>query len=91
MPESQRAGGIQSRYFNDRGWATLDALRTVADELESEPIAVALAWQLAQPVITAPIIGANSVEQLGGSLAALDITLTEEQRGRLNGASAWDD
>lgn len=90
VPESARADGVKHRYFNDKGWATLDALKDVADEVEATPIAVALAWQLAQSVITAPIIGANSVEQLNDSLAALDVTLSEEQRGRLNGASAWD-
>ena len=80
---------MKSRYFNEKGWATLDALRAVADEAETTPLAAALAWQLAQPVITAPIIGANTVEQLRDSLAALDVTLSEEQNQRLNEASSW--
>ncbi len=89
VPDSNRAEGIRKRYFNEEGWRTIDALRAVADEAESEPIAVALAWLLAQPVITSPIIGANSPEQLQGSLAALNVSLSDEQIARLNEGSQW--
>ncbi len=44
---------------------------------------------LAQPVITAPIVGANSVEQLEHKLAAADVTLTPEQLLRLDKVSSW--
>lgn len=87
MPESDRAEGIKNRYTNESGWRTLDAVRTVASETGSTPIAVSLAWLLAQPVITAPIIGANSVEQLQPSLAALELKLSEAQVAQLNEAS----
>ena len=89
--DSERAEGIRRRYCNERGWRTLDALRSVAEEAEAEPVAVALAWLLAQPVVTAPIIGANSVSQLEGSLAALDVSLSDDQVERLNDASAWEE
>ncbi|MFQ5593239.1 MAG: aldo/keto reductase [Anaerolineae bacterium] len=89
VPDSARAAGIQQRYFNEAGWRTLDAVRGVAEEVGSTPAAVSLAWLLAQPVITAPIIGANSVEQLQDSLPALDVALSEEQIARLNEASKW--
>lgn len=89
--ESVRAGGVKRRYFNEYGWAVLEAVRAVAEETKSSPTAIALAWQLAQRVITSPIIGANSRAQLKDSLAALDIRLTDEQIERLNHASAWDD
>ncbi|MBS1253005.1 MAG: Aldo-keto reductase IolS [Anaerolineales bacterium] len=91
LPDSDRAEGIKKRYFNARGWRIIDTVRSVAEENESTPVAVSLAWLLAQPVITAPIIGANSVEQLEDSLAALDVTLLEEQVERLTEASAWKD
>ncbi len=87
VPDSARAEGIKNRYFNEAGWRTLDAVRSVAAEVGSTPTAVSLAWLLAQPVITAPIIGANSVEQLRDSLAAPDLTLSPEQIARLNEAS----
>jgi aryl-alcohol dehydrogenase-like predicted oxidoreductase len=90
VPESARAGGVQKRYFNERGWGILDAVQEVAGELGTSPTAVSLAWLLAQPVITAPILGANSVKQLLESLDSLAVSLSEEQRMRLEEASAWE-
>ena len=89
VPDSARADGIKSRYFNEAGWRTLDAVQAVATETGSSPIAVSLAWLLAQPVITSPIIGANSVAQLEDSLAAVALNLSGEQIARLSEASAW--
>ncbi|MCS6826703.1 MAG: aldo/keto reductase, partial [Caldilinea sp.] len=85
--ESARAEGIKRRYFNEAGWRVLDAVRAVAAETNSTPTAVSLAWLLAQPEMTAPIIGANSVEQLQTSLAACDLTLTSAQMAKLSQAS----
>ncbi len=91
VANSVRAEGIQSHYFNEAGWKTLDAVNAVADETESTPVAVSLAWLLAQPFMTSPIIGANTVEQLMGSLAATELSLSSEQIDRLNDASDWQD
>lgn len=88
-PTSARAGNIQKRYFTAAGWRVIDAVRQVASESASTPAAVALAWLLAQPFMTAPIIGANSVEQLQGSLAALEVQLAPTQLAALNRASDW--
>ena len=87
--DSVRAEGVRQRYFNDAGWKVLDAVRAVAVELDTTPLAVSLAWLLAQPGMTAPIVGANTVEQLQGSVAALDVDLTAAQMETLNNASAW--
>ena len=89
VPSSVRAGSIQKRYFTDAGWRVIDAVRQVATETDSTPTAVALAWLLAQPFMTAPIIGANSVEQLQGSLAAIAVQLSPAQLEVLNQASDW--
>jgi len=86
---SARAEGIKRRYFNEAGWRALDAVHAVAGETGSTPTAVALAWLLAQPAMTAPIIGANSVAQLHDSLVAGDLTLTAEQLATLTAASKW--
>ncbi len=86
-----RAEGIKQRYFNEAGWRALDAVRAVADLTGSTPTAVALAWLLTQPAMTAPIIGANSVAQLHDSLAAADLTLSTEQVAALATASRWQD
>jgi aryl-alcohol dehydrogenase-like predicted oxidoreductase len=53
-------------------------------DINQEPANVALAWLLHNPVVTAPIIGPRTMEQLSGSLKALEITLTDEQMVRLN-------
>ena len=89
VANSVRAESVRNRYFNEAGWRVLDAVRAVAGELDTTPLAVSLAWLLARPGMTAPIVGANSVEQLQGSLAALDVRLTVEQMKALDGASAW--
>lgn len=86
---SVRAEGIRRRYFNERGWRILDAVKTVAEEIGSTPTAVSLAWLLAQPGMTAPIIGANNVEQLQASLAASDLRLSTAQVDMLTAASNW--
>ena len=88
-PESARAGSVLKRYNNDTAWQTLEVVQRIAKEIGSTPSAVSLAWLLAQPVITAPIIGANSVAQLQQSLAALDISLTSAQLAQLDEVSKW--
>jgi aryl-alcohol dehydrogenase-like predicted oxidoreductase len=90
VPGSARAEAIQKRYFNDRGFAILDMLDEVASDHSATVAQVALAWLLAQPVITAPIIGANSVEQLNELLKAVEIKLPPENIDALNKASAWE-
>lgn len=88
--DSARAEGVKSRYFNAAGWKALHAVQAVAAETGSTPTAVSLAWLLAQPAVTAPIVGANTPEQLTGSLAALDLSLSAEQMAALDAASAWE-
>jgi len=87
--ESARSVSIASRYNNDTSWNTADAVQMVAKEAESSVSAIALAWLLAQPFISAPIIGANSTKQLQENLAATEVKLTPEQVKRLSDASAW--
>jgi aryl-alcohol dehydrogenase-like predicted oxidoreductase len=88
-PESARAGSVLKRYNRDAAWNTLEVAQSIAKEVGSTPSAVSLAWLLAQPVITAPIIGANSVAQLQQSLATLDVTLTASQLAQLDEVSDW--
>jgi aryl-alcohol dehydrogenase-like predicted oxidoreductase len=88
--QSARAEGIKNRYFNDRGWATLDKLQEVANGRGLSPTATALAWLLNQKVITSPIIGANSVEQLNESLAASGVKLSDDEMTALNEVSKWE-
>jgi aryl-alcohol dehydrogenase-like predicted oxidoreductase len=89
VPESARAEGAQKLYYNESGWRALEALQEVAKEVEAPPAAVALAWLLEQPAISAPIVGANSVEQLEESLATSSVSLTPDQLLKLSASSEW--
>jgi aryl-alcohol dehydrogenase-like predicted oxidoreductase len=53
-------------------------------ELGDHPANVALAWLIANPVVTAPIIGPRTLDQLTSSLRALEITLTETSLQKMN-------
>ncbi|MBI2723658.1 MAG: aldo/keto reductase [Chloroflexi bacterium] len=87
LPDSQRAGRAK-RYMDERGFAVIDALESVAQQAGSTIPAVALAWELTRPAVQSPIIGANSPEQLADLLPAGDLTLSTEQVARLDAASA---
>lgn len=53
-------------------------------EIGEKPADVALAWMLQNPVITAPIIGPRTLDQLEGSMRTLEINLTEEHNAKIN-------
>ncbi len=56
----------------------------LCSEMGEKPADVALAWLLHNPVVTAPIIGPRTLEQLNGSLRALEISLSDESLSKLN-------
>jgi len=62
----------------------LEAYEGLCRELGENPADVASAWLLHNPAVTAPIIGPRTVEQLTGSLRALDIKLTPETLDKLD-------
>jgi len=68
----------------ERHRAQLETYEPFCRELGESPADVALAWLLANPAVTAPIIGPRTMEQLTGSLRALEITLSAEQLARLD-------
>ncbi len=74
--------------FVDRNWQILDALKTVAAELDRPPAQVALAWTLARAVVASTLIGASKVSQLEGNIAATEIRLSADVMKRLDEASA---
>ena len=90
LPESARANSVR-RYFTERNWVLLEAMESLARTHGGTVSQIALAWQLAQPVITSPIIGANSVEQLNESLGAVGLGLADDEIKRLNDLSSWAD
>lgn len=74
-PTSVRADSVQRRYANEQGWQILATVERIAEEYNATPAQVAIAWLLSRPMVTAPIIGASSVEQLTGSLGAVHVAL----------------
>lgn len=74
--------------FTDRNWTIVERLRAVAADAAVTPAQAALAWVLARPGVTAPILGARTPDQLHENLAALDVALTPEQTRTLDDASA---
>jgi len=68
----------------ERYRAQLETYEPFCRELGESPADVALAWLLANPAVSAPIIGPRTMEQLTGSLRALEITLSAEQLARLD-------
>jgi aryl-alcohol dehydrogenase-like predicted oxidoreductase len=54
----------------------IEAVKSVAAARGLSPAAVALAWLLSRPAVTAPIVGATKIEHLETAIGALDVTLT---------------
>jgi aryl-alcohol dehydrogenase-like predicted oxidoreductase len=80
--EGRRAGGRQllghasrmQRVEQHRG--SFDAYERLCDELGASPANVALAWLLAQPAVTAPVLGPRTLDQFTDALGALDVSLS---------------
>jgi aryl-alcohol dehydrogenase-like predicted oxidoreductase len=81
-------GRAVAKYFNDSGFEIVDALAEVAATLHSRPSAVALAWLLSRPGITAPIASVTRVSQLDDLAAAATLQLDAVSLKRLNQVSA---
>jgi aryl-alcohol dehydrogenase (NADP+) len=78
------AGRYQERYWHERMFASVEAIRQLAEDAGIPMATLAVRWVLANPVITSPIIGASRPEQLAASIAALDSPLDPELRARLD-------
>ncbi|MFJ8146776.1 aldo/keto reductase [Streptomyces sp. NPDC096048] len=68
-------------------YVVIDALNDVASQVGASPAAVALAWVQGRPGVTSTLVGARRLDQLEANLSALDVVLTEAQRGVLNDVS----
>ncbi|MFC4638824.1 aldo/keto reductase [Deinococcus hohokamensis] len=90
LPDSVRAQENAARRFSDQNFDTIETLVSVAERHQAKPAQVALGWLLAQPAVTAPIIGANSVEQLRELLGTVQLQLTEEDLGEISRVSDWE-
>ena len=83
LSEGRRASeGVRRRVEEKR--AELEAYERLCRELGEQPANVALAWLVHNPVVTAPIVGPRTREQLDGSLRALEIALPAEVLRKLD-------
>lgn len=81
--EGRRAEpGVQAMIDANR--SKLERYEALCKELGEHPADVALAWLLSRPVVTAPIIGPRTIEQLDSSLRALEIELSSETLAKLD-------
>ncbi|MDI3285584.1 aldo/keto reductase [Polyangium sp. 15x6] len=96
VADSREAGVAATRkgvmasagQLSDRALGIADVVRSVAQEIGATASQVALAWTLSNPVVTAPVMGARTLAQAEDNLGALGVVLSDEQRARLDAASA---
>jgi aryl-alcohol dehydrogenase-like predicted oxidoreductase len=74
----------QARYWNEREFATISALQNLAAEAGISLTTLAIAWTMANPAITAPLLGASKPEQLNDSLAAAAYKLDPALKQKLD-------
>src|SRR4029077_19895832 len=83
VTEGRRSQGyLLEEIENDR--TQLERWEALCKGRGERPADVALAWLLHQPVVTAPIIGPRTEDQLLGSMRAMTISLSDEVLGKLN-------
>ncbi len=87
LAKSKRNSDVKN-FLNERGFRILAALDEVAAGTGSNPAQIALAWLIAQPLVTAPITSATSLEQLDNLIAATRLRLDAPALALLNRASS---
>jgi aryl-alcohol dehydrogenase-like predicted oxidoreductase len=84
-PANARRSGFDFPPIDqERGFDAVEALDAISKEKEATIPQVALAWLLAQPGVTSPIVGANKMTQLEDNLRAADLRLTAAEVERLS-------
>ena len=74
----------RDRYWTDEAFAVVDKLTALAQEAAVPPGQLAIAWVLANPVVTAPIIGATSPGQLGNAVRAVEEPLDADVKREID-------
>ena len=79
------ANATQRRRFNERIFDIVEGLEPLASTHNATVSQVALAWVMARPGVTSPIVGPRTMEQLEDNLAAVDVELTEDDLQAIDG------
>jgi aryl-alcohol dehydrogenase (NADP+) len=74
----------QERYWHEREFETVEALRKLADQAGVSLVTLSVAWVLANKAITAPIIGASRPDQLDASVAAAGYQLDPDLKQQMD-------
>lgn len=85
---ADRWDDLPEQRESERTWRIVDALWEVSESSGKTPAQVALNWVLHQPGVTAPIFGARTIDQLEQNLGSVGWKLSEEDRTKLDAASA---
>ena len=86
LAKSARGEGVR-KYLNEKGTEVLKALDQISEKHETTQASVALAWLLANPLVTAPIVSATSKSQLETLFKAPELNLSSEDIELLNKVS----
>jgi 1-deoxyxylulose-5-phosphate synthase len=78
-----RTDAFGDTLYDDGDFAVIDANAEIAAERDLPPAQVALAWLLAKPGVTAPIIGATKLSHIDDAVAATEVTLDQKEIERL--------
>jgi aryl-alcohol dehydrogenase-like predicted oxidoreductase len=83
-----RARGARvEKYLNDYGFGVVKALEEVAKRYEAKPGQIAIAWLIARPSVTAPIVSATNLDQLAELVESAEIELDPESIAKIDAAS----
>jgi aryl-alcohol dehydrogenase-like predicted oxidoreductase len=81
-------GAFALSALTDKAYAIIEKLTEIARALDTTPARVALAWLMARPGVTSPILGARTLAQLDDNLASLEVKLAPDQVAALDALSA---
>ncbi len=86
--EGKAGQNYRQRYWRDREFATVERLRALAHQADISLTRMAVAWVLANPVVSAPIIGASRPDQLDETLAAFQTPMDADLKAKLDEITA---
>jgi len=78
------ARNYQDRYWHEREFATVEELRKIAEREGVPLVTLSVAWMLANPTVTAPIVGASRPGQLDATLAATEFVMPTALKAELD-------
>jgi aryl-alcohol dehydrogenase-like predicted oxidoreductase len=88
LPDSKRRGAVEG-MLTEKNFALLDKLEELGSARGKTPAQMALGWLLTKDFVAAPIVGANTPEQLANSLGAAGLRLSDEEMQSLDELTAW--